>query len=253
MGSTTLDKYPDVWADRYVLSLCAYNSPANTIYISADFALYDRDWITYGIFISKDYVSSSAGLFPAVAQLSRTDLSIVLFVSTSVSNSLLLYYFTSIIVGYMKKNYLIVPLITLVVSLAGSWFTSLGMNRYSTLMLHPATPNGSVIGTVWTLIFIYTAIAALYALRELPRDKRFPLIIGLFIANAVLNLARSAIFFVGHRPLFALIEMIVLWLSVVALFILSYPKARLASRLLLPYMVRVLLASFFAYYVVIFN
>lgn len=188
-----------------------------------------------------------------MAQFPRMDLSFVLIVSISISINLLLYYFTSFIIEYMKKKYLIIPLITLVVSLVGSWFTSLGMDRYSTLMLHPVTPSGSMIGMVWTLIFIYTTIAVLYVLQELPRDKRFKIIMGLFIANAVLNLARSAIFFVGHRPVFALIEMIVLWLTVLALFVLLYPKARLAAWLLLPYLIWVALASVFAYFIVILN
>jgi tryptophan-rich sensory protein len=75
----------------------------------------------------------------------------------------------------------------------------------------------------------------------------------LFILNAFLNLARSALFFDAHLLWLAFGEMILLEITNILLFIYMYRKAELASRLLLPYIVRVLLASFFAYQIAVFN
>ena len=94
--------------------------------------------------------------------------------------------------------YIIIPAITILVAALGNIFTSMGLDRYDTLMLHPATPAGSLIGTIRTLIFVYTTIAALYAFKTLPKGKLYNRILILFIINAVLNIARSALFFTAH-------------------------------------------------------
>ena len=149
--------------------------------------------------------------------------------------------------------YIIIPAITILVAALGNIFTSMGLDRYDTLMLHPATPAGSLIGTIRTLIFVYTSIAALYAFKTLPKGKLYDRILILFIINAVLNIARSALFFTAHLTRVAFGEMILLEITNILLFISLYRKAELASRLLLPYIVRVLLASFFAYQTAILN
>ena len=153
----------------------------------------------------------------------------------------------------MKKSYIIIPLVTIAVALVGNILTSMGMNRYDTLMLYPGTPSGALIGTIRTLIFIYTTIAAIYAFQTLPKGKLYKTATYLFIINAILNVAWSALFFVAHLPRVALGEMVLLQVSTVLLFIYLYRKAGLASRLLLPYIVRVFLASFFAYQTAVLN
>ena len=152
-----------------------------------------------------------------------------------------------------KRNYVVIPLIAIAVAVGGSLLTNMGMSWYATLNLHPLTPDGSLIGMVWTLIFIFTALSVLSFWKTFPRKKMFKIITGLFILNAVLNVLRSWIFFVNHRSLLALIEMIVLWLVTLALFILLMRKNKISARLLLPYLIWVILASFFAYQVVILN
>lgn len=149
--------------------------------------------------------------------------------------------------------YVIVPLVTIAVAVLGNIFTSMGMDRYDTLMLHPATPAGSLIGMIWTMIFIYTTIAALYAFKTLPKGKLYNRVLTLFIINAALNMLRSLLFFDAHLLRVAFGEMILLEITNILLFIYMYRKAGLASRLILPYMVRVLLASFFAYQTAILN
>jgi translocator protein len=106
---------------------------------------------------------------------------------------------------------------------------------------------------VWTFIFICTALSALSFWKDFPRGKVFNRITGLFIANAILNVLRSWIFFVNHWTVLAFVEMIVLWLVTLLMFILLMRKNKISAWLLLPYLIWVILASFFAYQVVIFN
>lgn len=55
----------------------------------------------------------------------------------------------------MKLNYFLIPVFVLIVALTGSYFTNTGMNQwYKTIKLPSLPPPGSIIGAVWTTLFI---------------------------------------------------------------------------------------------------
>lgn len=153
----------------------------------------------------------------------------------------------------MKKNYFLIPLVTVIVAVAWSFFTNAGMAWYATLQLPSWTPSGWFIGMAWTLIFICTMISALLFRNKFPYKKHFTLIARLFIANAVLNLLRSFLFFTNHLLVVWLIEMIVLWGVTLAIFILLVRKIKLAGWLLVPYLIWVVIATTLAWQIVILN
>jgi tryptophan-rich sensory protein len=125
-----------------------------------------------------------------------------------------------------KRNYVLIPVITVLVATIGSIFTNSGMDRYHVLHLPSLAPNGAIIGSIWTVIFILTAISALWVFNHTKQDKRFVWIFTLFIINAILNTLRSRLFFVHHWLLFSIIEMIVLWLITLAITLLIYPRKK---------------------------
>ncbi|HPI78245.1 MAG TPA: tryptophan-rich sensory protein, partial [bacterium] len=65
----------------------------------------------------------------------------------------------------MKLNQIVIIGVVLLLSFAGGQFTSSGMDWYRTIQLPEWTPPGSVIGIVWTTIYILTAISAIIAWR----------------------------------------------------------------------------------------
>jgi benzodiazapine receptor len=149
----------------------------------------------------------------------------------------------------MKLNYIIIPLITILVSVSGSSFTSSGIGSgwYASIAKPSWTPPGSVIGAVWTTIFILSTVSAILVWNYAKRDQRFWWIIGIFIANAFLNVFWSFLFF-GQKMLgAAVIEAAVLDLSVIALIILIWPLSRVASVLLIPYAGWVAFATYLTY------
>jgi len=77
-------------------------------------------------------------------------------------------------------------------------------------------------------------------------------IIGLFAINGTLNVVWSALFFRLHRPDWALIEVVFLWLSVLVPMIVFSRYAKLASWLL-PYLVWVSFAAFLNWEIVRLN
>jgi benzodiazapine receptor len=132
---------------------------------------------------------------------------------------------------------LIIPAVTIGVALLGSSLTSSGMDWYRGINLPSWTPPGSVIGTVWTVIFILATISAILV-RSYPGAKyakRIPLIMAAFVLNAMLNVGWSWLFFSLHLIGWAAWEAILLEANVIALIVLIRPISRVAAGLLAPY------------------
>jgi tryptophan-rich sensory protein len=144
----------------------------------------------------------------------------------------------------MKINYVVIPLLTILVGFIGSSFTASGMQWYRTINLPSWTPPGYVISGAWTVIFILTAVSAIMVWNSMPRDMVFAGIVAIFLLNAVLNMTWSYLFFVRHEIGYSIIEMTFMLLSVLALMILTYRTLPIASLLLLPYFLWVSFAAY---------
>lgn len=153
----------------------------------------------------------------------------------------------------MKPNYIIIPLITIATAVIGSFLTSAGMDWYRTLKLPSIAPGGGIIGSVWTVIFILSTISALIVWNSASRTNLFWWIIGIFVVNAILNVLWSYIFFFSHGIGPALIEMVFLEISVLALCVLIWPYSKIASILIWPYAIWVCFATYLTYNIWILN
>ncbi|MFW6282568.1 MAG: TspO/MBR family protein [Minisyncoccales bacterium] len=149
----------------------------------------------------------------------------------------------------LKINYLLIPIITVLVSYTGSIFTSMGISSgwYDLINKPTWTPPGSVIGIVWTIIFILSTISALIVWNKIERNKRFWRIILLFLINAALNVFWSFLFFAQNLIGLAVLEAALLAISVYILIYLIWPRSKLAAVLLIPYALWVSFATFLNY------
>lgn len=154
---------------------------------------------------------------------------------------------------YMKVNYLFIPLFVIFISLFGSWLTSGGLDWYATINLPVWTPSGSFIGSMWTVIYILTAVSAVMVWNGFPRDSRFSAIIKLFLVNAFLNVLWSFIFFNQHLIGWATLEAGLLALSVFGLIFLIWPVSRIAASLLFLYAGWASFATYVSYSVWLLN
>ncbi|MFA5047818.1 MAG: TspO/MBR family protein [Patescibacteria group bacterium] len=153
----------------------------------------------------------------------------------------------------MKKSYLVIFLAVLATALLGSWITNNGMDWYATLRLPGFTPAGSVIGTIWTVIFVLCIISASMFWNKRSVIPRYKTIIGLFIANALLNVLWSGLFFGWHLIAWSLLEMVLLNLINLLLIIFLWRKSLWSSLLLLPYFVWVCIATYLNYLIWFLN
>jgi len=130
----------------------------------------------------------------------------------------------------------------IVLAVAGAVLTTLD-DWYFSLKQPFWKPPDWAFGPAWTLIFTLTAIACVRGwLLGTEGDFRFWLI-TLVVLNGVLNIGWSWLFFTLRRPDWALLEVVPLWLSVLALMLLLRPLLPVNHLLLLPYLIWVGYAS----------
>ncbi len=114
-------------------------------------------------------------------------------------------------------------------------------------------PPGWVFGPVWTVIFACCAWSFAEAWASARTRAARATIVWLFGFNMFLNVAWSALFFSWQRPDWALIEVVLLWLSIAALIRALLPLSRRAAALLVPYLVWVSIAAVLIWEVVRLN
>lgn len=151
-----------------------------------------------------------------------------------------------------KANYIIIPLATIATMAVGGLVTAAGMGWYRSINLPAFTPAGGFIGGVWTVLFILTAISALISINK-GWGRRRTGIAAVFIANALLNVFWSVLFFGLHLVGPAVWEAGLLGLSVLVLIVLIWPISKFAAWLLVPYLAWVGFATFLTYSVMILN
>jgi translocator protein len=130
----------------------------------------------------------------------------------------------------------------LFVAVLGALMTDLGP-WYAQLRQPAWKPPDWVFGPVWTTIFALCALAGLQGWRTAPSKGARELLLLLFALNGFLNVLWSLLYFRLHRPDWALMEVPLLWLSVLALVVLLARWSRSAAAMLLPYLAWVAIAA----------
>lgn len=117
---------------------------------------------------------------------------------------------------------------------------------YALLQKPSWNPPGWVFGPVWTSLYTLMAIAAWGVWRRGGlRAQKIPL--TLFLVQLALNTAWTPLFFGLHRIGLALLDILLLWLAIVATQLAFWRTNRWSAVLLLPYLAWVSFASFLTF------
>ena len=130
-----------------------------------------------------------------------------------------------------------------VVAGVGAWLTDIS-TWYRALRKPSWQPPDWLFGPAWSLILLLGSIALFLAWRGAPDTGSRVLVLALFVANGLLNIFWSPLFFRWRRPDLALIEVPFLWLSILAMVVFLAPFSGMASLLVLPYLAWVSFAAF---------
>ncbi|MDD2485482.1 MAG: TspO/MBR family protein [bacterium] len=158
---------------------------------------------------------------------------------------------------YLRISWLSALIITAFVygtAVIGSLFTTVGMfGWYQNIAKPPWTPSGSVIGIVWTILFTLTAMAGILAWNMRPRSGDNIMAMEILGINLLLNMLWTYIFFMQHSINGALLEMVLLWLSILAAIVVFRRLNRVAGLLLLPYILWVSFAFYLNWAIAMLN
>lgn len=125
--------------------------------------------------------------------------------------------------------------------LVGGLLTEIGP-WYRNLKKPSWQPPDWLFGPAWTIILGLAAWAFVLAWRGADAGGQ-AVIVALYLVNGALHLLWSPLFFKWKRPDLALVEVVFLWLSVLALTVFLRDYSVLASWLIVPYLVWVSFAA----------
>jgi len=117
----------------------------------------------------------------------------------------------------------------------GPWYLNLNKPWYQ--------PPDWAFGAAWTLIYATAGTAAVIAWHNAVKASQRTVIVAAFLINGLLNVAWSVLFFYFKRPDLALVDVTILWFSIVILIYIVWPHSVVAAYLLLIYLAWVTFAS----------
>jgi tryptophan-rich sensory protein len=124
----------------------------------------------------------------------------------------------------------------------GGLMTPIG-DWYRDLRKPVLQPPNWLFGPAWTVILGLAAWSGVTAWNAAPDHAAKVRVIVLFATNAVFHALWSPLFFRARRPDWALIEVVFLWASLVALVAGLWPISHFASELVMPYLAWVSFAA----------
>ncbi len=118
---------------------------------------------------------------------------------------------------------------------AGGYFTVNEIKSWFVTLNKPSfNPPNYLFGPVWSLLYFLMGIS-LYLIWQQPPSTQRKQAITIFLIQFALNVSWSFIFFKEHQILWALVDIIVLWLLIL-ITIFSFAKLnKTAAWLLVPY------------------
>ena len=151
----------------------------------------------------------------------------------------------------MKINNTLKLVISIIVSemagIIGSVFTTPSIaGWYATLVKPSFNPPAWVFGPVWTTLFAMMGVALFLVWKNQTVTSK-KMAYRFFFIQLILNVIWSIVFFYHHNPGGALIEIVFLWLAILATIIFFAKISRPAAWLLAPYILWVSFAGFLNY------
>jgi len=113
---------------------------------------------------------------------------------------------------------------------------------YATLNQPSFNPPNYLFGPVWTTLYILMGFS-LFLIWKQDKSKERNMAISAFFIQLALNFAWSFIFFYYNKIGFALVEIIILWLSIILMLFQFYKIKPLAAYINIPYLLWVTFAS----------
>ena len=138
------------------------------------------------------------------------------------------------------------------IGILGSVFTISEISTWYAFLNKPFfSPPNWIFGPVWTTLYFLMGISAFLIYEKKTKAKN--MLLNLFGVQLLLNYFWSLIFFGLHLPSVAFIEIILLWSLIFVLIYKFWNVSKVASLLLVPYILWVSFASVLNLFIAILN
>lgn len=140
-------------------------------------------------------------------------------------------------------SFVIFILLCLVVQILGSLWTKESVLTWYTTLTKPSwTPPDWLFGPVWSCLYIMIAVSGWLIYRAEHSHKR-SVALMLYGGQLTLNFIWSFLFFFLQSPVLGLIDIALLCILLSLTIIKAWPVSRLASLLLIPYLLWIMYAT----------
>lgn len=116
-------------------------------------------------------------------------------------------------------------------------------NFFNSLNKSKLTPKPIIFSIVWTILYFLIFVSFI-------KVKKTELTVSIFIFQFILNLIWPYLFFNKKEIEIAFIDLILLFISVCAMFYIYYKETKISAYLLIPYIIWLCLAGYLNYYIV---
>lgn len=116
----------------------------------------------------------------------------------------------------------------------GAWYQALQKPSFN--------PPSWIFGPVWTCLYILMGVSLYLVFQAIPSTMRTAAL-TVFAVQLTLNFFWSLLFFRYHLPGVAAIEIVVLWIAIVAMMLLFFRVQPLAAYIQIPYLAWVSFAT----------
>lgn len=148
----------------------------------------------------------------------------------------------------MTSNTIIKLIISIAIPLAigavAGMFTASAVPEWFASLNRPSfAPPNWVFGPVWTTLYVIMGIS-MFLIWKMPASNERSVALLVYSVQLMLNFGWSFFFFYFKTLGIALIEIIILWISIAAMLLLFYKLKPMAAYINIPYFLWVTFASF---------
>ena len=138
--------------------------------------------------------------------------------------------------------------------IVGSFFTRASVSSWYANLNKPFfNPPNSVFGPVWGTLYLLMGFSLFLIWRKGLEIRKVKQFFSLFLSHLLINILWSFAFFGCRSPLAGLIVIAILWLAIVWIIIGFFRISRIASILLIPYILWVSFAAILNGYIFFLN
>ena len=151
-------------------------------------------------------------------------------------------------------GYIIIVAVTALVSALGGMMS--GGSRdgwYAALEKAPYNPPDIAFAIVWPVLYVLMAVGATIVVAKAGGLRPAGRAMGLFFTQLALNLGWSWLFFRFHQPVWSLIDLIALWILIIAMIGAFWRWSKIAALIQIPYLVWVSFAAYLNGFIVYAN